>query len=519
MTSVERLKLYTSVVPSRVQRSIQRDNFNAFVHYGLNTFANKEWSDGTLSPEIFNPTNQDAEQWVKVLKFAGAKGIIFTAKHHDGFCMWQTATTDYSVKSSPYLDGKGDVVKEVAAACKKHGVKFGIYLSPWDRNCPLYGSAEYDDFYVAQLKELLTGYGEIFAVWLDGACGAASDGKPVQKYDFNRYYEVIRKLQPKAVISNCGPDVRWVGNEGGFARDGEWCVIPEMDYGTQSIIEQSQHEESENMKAPSVEMFGEELGSREMLEKYSEFVWSPAEVDVSIRPGWFYHKSQDHRIRSVNNLLYIYYTAVGGNSLLLLNVPPDATGRLNDADVDRLVRFADRKNAAFSKPVTVDGVTAPLHEEGFKPKNMFRFGFDKNSFESTGYYTPKDEADSYEITLKLAKTCKVDKLRLIENVSFSQRVESFRIEAKVNGKFKTVYYGKTIGFNRIAFFRAVRTDEIKIVIDSCRLKPYIEYVGVFEQDKKGKNPHASPLKSVMKAIHRLHNIRAAKKKAHTASDG
>ena len=516
MTDDQRLKLYTSVVPSKVQRGIQRDGFNAFVHYGLNTFAGKEWSDGTLSPELFDPTNQDTEQWVKVLKFAGAKGIIFTAKHHDGFCMWQTATTDYSVKSSPYKNGKGDVVAELSAACKKHGVKFGIYLSPWDRNCPLYGSAEYDDYYVAQLKELLTGYGEIFAVWLDGACGAAADGKSVQSYDFERYYEVIRKLQPKAVISNCGPDVRWVGNEGGFAREGEWCVLPKIDYATQDIIANSQHDEKADMKKPSLVMFSEDLGSREMLENYSEFVWSPAEVDVSIRPGWFYHKSQDHRIRSVNNLLYIYYTAAGGNSLLLLNVPPDTTGRINDADVDRLVRFADRKNAAFSMQVPVDSVTAPQHEEGNKARNMLRFGFDKNSFECTGYYTPAEEAEKYEITLKLAKTCKVDKVRLIENVSFSQRVENFVIEAKVNGKFKPVYYGKTIGFNRIAFFRAVRTNELKITIYSCRLKPYIEYIGVFEHVKKGRNPHASPFRSIMKAIHRAVNVRAAAKKAVNA---
>ncbi len=516
MTEEERLKLYTSVVPSRVQKSVQRENFNAFIHYGLNTFANKEWSDGTLSPELFDPSDQDVEQWVKVLKFAGAKGIIFTAKHHDGFCMWQTATTDYSVKSSPYKNGKGDIMEELRAACKKHGMKLGVYLSPWDRNSPFYGTPDYDDFYVRQLKELLTNYGEIFAVWLDGACGAEADGKAKQVYDFERYYEVIRKLQPKAVISNCGPDVRWVGNEGGFAREGEWCVLPKLDHAAQNIAEVSQQTEDQNMKSQAFDMMGEELGTREMLEKYDEFVWSPAEVDVSVRPGWFYHKSQDRRLRSVNNLLYIYYTSVGGNSLLLLNVPPDKTGRINDADVEKLVRFADRKNAAFSKPVAVDGVTAPEHEAGNKPRNMFRAGFDKNSFDANSYYTPAHEADEYAITLKLAKTSRVDKVQIIENVAFSQRIERFRIEAKVKGEFKPVYYGKTVGFNRIAFFRPVKTNEIRIVIESSRLKPYIEYIGVYEHAKKGSNPVPPPFVALKKAIHRAVNRRFMKKNTPSA---
>lgn len=500
MNERDRLEFYTSVTPSVVQKRIQRSGFNAFIHYGINTFAGKEWSDGTLSPEIFNPTNQDTEQWVKVLKFAGMSGIIFTAKHHDGFCMWQTATTDYSIKSSPYKEGKGDIMAELQAACKKHGMKLGVYLSPWDRHSDKYGTPEYNDYYVAQLTELLTGYGEIFAVWLDGACGAEADGKPKQTYDFGRYYEVIRKLQPNAVISNCGPDVRWVGNEGGFAREGEWSVVPEIDFATQNIIARSQQSEGQNMLRQALDMTGEDLGSREMLLPYDEFVWLPAEVDVSVRPGWFYHKSQDGRVRSVNNLTYIYYTAWGGNSLLLLNVPPDVTGRINDADVDKLVRFRDRVEAAFSKPVPIDGATAPEHEAGNKIKNVTRYGFDKKSYDALSYYTPLEEADSYEITLKLAKTAKIDKLRLIENVAYSQRVESFRIEAKdKTGAFGTVYRGKTIGFNRIAYFKPVTTNEVRLVIESSRLKPYIEYIAVYEHVKNGKNP-LPPVRVALKKL-------------------
>ena len=485
MADNERLKLYTSVVPNRVQANIQRNNFNAFIHYGLNTFADKEWSDGTLSPEIFNPSNQDTEQWVKVLKFAGVYGIVFTAKHHDGFCMWQTDTTDYSLKSSPYKEGKGDIVAELAEACKKHGVKLGLYLSPWDRHSEKYGTPEYDDYYVAQLTELLTNYGEIFEVWLDGACAAEKDGKPKQKYDFERYYSVIRKLQPNAVIANCGPDVRWAGNEDGIANPGEWSVIPKIDFATERIISSR----ADGATAEKTAVYDIDLGNRKTLESYNEFIWCPAEVDVSIRPGWFYHKNQNAFVRNVNNLTYLYYTVWGGNSLLLLNVPPDVAGRINDRDVEKLVRFRDRIDAAFSKPVPIDGATAPEHEAGNKIKNITRYGYDKKNFNASSYYTPLNEADSYEITLRLAKTSKVDKVRLVEEVAFSQRIESFRIEAKVkDGTFKCVYRGKTVGFNRIAYFRPVLTNEVKIVIESSRQKPYIEFIGVYEHVKKGANP-------------------------------
>ena len=282
MADNERLKLYTSAVPNKVQANLQRNGFNAFIHYGLNTFANKEWSDGTLSPELFNP--QDTEQWVKVLKFAGFNGIVFTAKHHDGFCLWQTRTTDYSIAASPYKDGKGDLMAELRDACKKHGMRFGIYLSPWDRHSEKYGTPEYDDYYVAQLTELLTNYGEIFEVWLDGACEAEKDGKPKQKYDFERYYSVIRELQPNAVIANCGPDVRWAGNEDGIAKEGEWSVIPQIDFATGQIV--SAH--TDGATAEKVAVYDIDLGNRDNLKGYNDFIWCPAEVDVSIRPGWLF---------------------------------------------------------------------------------------------------------------------------------------------------------------------------------------------------------------------------------------
>lgn len=480
----EKIKLITSVTPSTIQKAIQRENFNGFIHYGINTFLNKEWSDGTASPSVFNPSNQDVEQWVKVLKYAGAKGIIFTAKHHDGFCMWQTKTTEYSIKNSPYKDGHGDVVKELSDACKKYNVKFGVYLSPWDRNSPLYGTPDYDDFYCSQLTELLTNYGEIFTVWLDGACGASSDGKEKQKYDFQRYYALIRKLSPKTLISNCGPDVRWVGNENGTARVAEWNVIPRLETCQDKIMANSQTNERQNMKLlKEKDILAKDIGSREFLSNFDDFVWSPAEVDVSIRPGWFYHKREDFRIRSLNNLIKIYYSSVGGNSLLLLNVPPDKTGRINDKDVNKLVKLGDRIRKDFSVQAIIKSIAAPPHEGSNKIRNVINYSYNKNSYDATSYYTPLEENDSYTINIKLDGIYNVDKIRIVENLSFSQRIEKFHVNLKTKGQFKRVYDGETIGYNRIALFKPTYTDEIEIVIDKCRLKPYVEFIGVYEKVK------------------------------------
>ncbi len=486
MDRKELINKIIEVKPSTRQKSIQRENFNAFVHYGINTFADKEWSDGTLAPEIFNPSDQDVEQWVKVLKYAGAYGIIFTAKHHDGFCLWQTNTTEYSIKNSPYKGGKGDVVKELADACKKYAMKFGLYLSPWDRNSKLYGTPQYDDYYCDQLTELLTKYGDIFAIWLDGACGATIDGKSKQKYDFQRYYALIRRLSPKTIISNCGPDVRWVGNENGLSRSAEWNVIPRLEVSEDSVMSKSQQTEKQNMKLlKEKDMLSEDVGSVEFLENYDEFVWSPAEVDVSIRPGWFYHKSQDYRLRSLRNLLKIYYSSVGGNSLLLLNVPVDKTGRVNDKDVSRLIKFGDRIKKDFSVPVLIKDITAPRHEGANKIRNVIQYVYNKNSYDATSYYTPEVESDSYTINIKLDGIYKVDKIRLVENVAFSQRVEEYVIKAKVKDKWVEVYKGETIGYNRIAKLkRAILTEDIEITINKCRSKPYIEHIGIYEKPGK-----------------------------------
>lgn len=474
-----RIERYISIVPSVNQKAIQRDGFNIFIHYGMNAFANKEWSDGTEPASLFNPVHQNTDQWVELYKSIGAKGVVLTAKHHDGFCLWQTKTTEYSVKSSPYKDGKGDVVKELSDSCRKYGLKFGFYLSPWDRNSEYYGTDSYDDFYCAQLTELLTGYGDISCVWLDGACGAERDGKKRQVYDFDRYFALVHKYQPKAVIASVGPDVRWVGNEGGYARESEWNVIPSMNTRQQTIAA-SQTSEKQNMRGKRLDCHTSDLGSRKVLAGFDDFMWAPAEVDVSIRPGWFYHKKQDNKLRSVNNLTRIYLDSVGGNSLLLLNIPPNTDGLITDGDVERLHAFADNIKNAFSAPIKITEIKAPEADGNNVIQNILEYSYDPNTYDPYGYYTPLELADSYEIDLKLDGIHNVDKVRLVENVAFSQRVEKYDIYAFVKGKWKNVYDGTNIGFNRIAIFsKPVKTDRLKVVISECRDKPYMEHIAVY----------------------------------------
>lgn len=279
MLDNQRLDLYTSIVPNERQLKIQQMPFYAFIHYGPNTFTNREWGKGKDLPSVFNPKDQNVDEWCKAIKSAGMKGVVLTCKHHDGFCLWQTETTEYSIKNSPYKNGKGDVVKEVSNACKKYGLKFGVYLSPWDRNSKLYGTPAYNDFYIAQLTELLSNYGEIFMLWLDGACGASADGMPKQKYDFERIWETALKLQPNIVMSGCAPDIRWVGNESGKARKSEWNVVPKFQYELQNIAANCQHDDDfKKFQKRCQDVMIEDIGSREFLSKYDEFMWYPAEL-------------------------------------------------------------------------------------------------------------------------------------------------------------------------------------------------------------------------------------------------
>ena len=315
--------------PTRAQLQWQRDELALFLHFGVNTFTDREWGDGKESPSIFNPTKLDARQWARSAKAAGAKAMILTAKHHDGFCLWPSATTTHSVASSPWKDGKGDVVREFVNACRAEGLKAGLYCSPWDRNHPTYGdSPRYNDVFMQQLTELLTQYGELNEVWFDGANGEGPNGKK-QEYDWPRTWALVRKLQPNAVMfSDAGPDVRWIGNERGVAGETNWSTIrPES--------------------VPFIGASGADV-IKALQEGHSDgTVWRPGETDVSIRPGWFYHPAEDARVKTADQLVGLYFTSVGRNSKLLLNVPPTRDGLLHDTDVANLAGMRTKLDALF----------------------------------------------------------------------------------------------------------------------------------------------------------------------------
>lgn len=323
-----------NVRPDRRQLEWQHMEMYAFLHYGMNTMTDREWGLGHKDPALFNPIGFEPDQWMEVLAEAGMTGVILTAKHHDGFCLWPSAYTSHSVAASPWRDGNGDVVYEVSESARRHGLKFGVYVSPWDRTEATYGQGEpYNDFYVNQLIELCTQYGSLFTVWLDGACEAGTNGR-YQEYDWQRYYDVIRALQPDAVISICGPDVRWCGNEAGSTRPDEWSVVPIEVRQARTTMDLSQKVDGE---IPVLSSDIEDLGSREYLADYrGTLTWYPAEVDTSIRPGWFHRASQDDQVRDADELFDVWKRSVGGNANLLLNVPPSARGVIEPSDVEAL---------------------------------------------------------------------------------------------------------------------------------------------------------------------------------------
>lgn len=442
MTEQERLDLYTSIVPNRRQLLIQEMKYYAFVHYTVNTFTNKEWGNGKESEQVFNPTDQNTDQWCAAIRDAGMKGVILTCKHHDGFCLWPTKTTEHSIKNSPYKNGKGDVVREVADSCKKYGLKFGVYLSPWDRNSKLYGTPAYNDFYIEQMTELLTNYGEIFMLWLDGACGAKADGQPVQKYDFERIWKTAVELQPNIVMSGCAPDVRWIGNESGKTRESEWNVVPQFQYDQQNFAANCQQDDDlKKFQKRCQDVMLPDMGSRKFLANYDKFMWYPAEVDVSIRPGWFYHPAQRLTLKSLKRLMTIYYNSVGNNSLMLLNIPPNRKGQFAKSDVRRLREM---------------GKWLRREEECV--------------LESSCVFS----ADGREAEITFPKQS-VDRLRLAEDTTKSQRVEKFSVYA---GE-ECVFRGTIIGFSRIAIFdRPVVTDKLRFVIEECRNEPYMQKIEV-----------------------------------------
>jgi len=439
-------------VPSPAQLAWQRGELTMFVHFGVNTFTDREWGDGREDPKIFKPTRLDARQWARAAKAAGFKLIILTAKHHDGFCLWPSRYTEHSVKNSPWKNGQGDVVRELSEACRAEGLKFGIYLSPWDRHEKTYGdSPRYNEYYVNQLTELLTNYGPVAEVWFDGACGEGPNGKR-QEYDWKAFHATVRKLQPNAVMfSDAGPDIRWIGNEQGTAGDPNWSTVDPAKWiaagksadGLRDPIRFLQH--------------GDEDGS----------VWRPGESDVSIRPGWFWHKKEDEKLRSVENLVDLYFKSVGRNSLLLLNVPPNTDGLLSDVDVKRLGEFRSELDRLFRADLARGKrATASSNWRRLPPGDAVDGNPDS-------YWAAGENQTTGWLEVDLGRPMTFGIAGLQEAIRLGQRVAEYRLEYWDEGAWETIVKGTTIGHKKLDRFEPVTARRVRLFIDRARACPTI----------------------------------------------
>jgi alpha-L-fucosidase len=451
-------------VPADNQLDWHEMELNAFIHFTTNTFTGLEWGYGDEKPTIFNPTNINVDQWISTLKEAGFKGVILTAKHHDGFCLWPSKYTEHSIKNSPYKGGKGDLVKEVSESCKKHGLKFGIYLSPWDRNRADYGKRGYIDYYRNQLEELFTSYGPVFEMWFDGANGG--DGyyggaRETRKIDGSTYYDwpttlaLVRRFEPGIIFfSDAGPGVRWVGNERGVAGETNWANIT------------------------TDTLFAGKPGIEELLSTGSENGKSyiPAEVDVSIRPGWFYHAKEDSLVKTPEQLFDIYLTSVGRGSTLLLNIPPDRRGLIHENDVKSLQGLRSLLDEAFktnlAKRAKATATTWRGEADAFSASKT-------TDGESETYWTTDDNVMQGSIEIDFKKPVGISYVLLQEYIKLGQRVKSFTVEALVNNEWKTIGEGTTIGYKRILRVEPVTTEKIRVTINDSRACPLLSSIEVY----------------------------------------
>ena len=436
-------------VPSRSQLEWQKLEYYAFIHFGINTFTGHEWGEGRAPATEFNPTAFDARQWARVVRAAGMKGIIITAKHHDGFTLWPSATTEYSVKNSKWRDGKGDVLNDLAAACKEYGLKFGVYISPWDRNHPLYGTPEYTEIYKQQWREVLTAHPEIFEAWLDGA----NDGTKPMKYDFDGFFRTIKQSAPNALIfSDAGPDIRWIGNESGIAGQTNWS--PRNNEGTLPG------------KADAARLnTGDENGT----------VWIPGECDVSIRPGWFYHKEEDAKLKSVEKLMDIWLGSVGRNCNLLLNIGVDRRGLVNEHDIVRLMELRKARELAFGKPIVHSLITASNtrgNTKTFAPQNVL-----DDRYQS--YWATDDSVTSASLTVEFKHEVEVNAVMIQENIALGQRIKKFSIQAWNGREFVTVSTNTTIGYRRIVKIQPTKTKRLRILFEAAKSSLVISTVNIF----------------------------------------
>ncbi len=439
MATKSYIKKANAVVPSKAQLDFMNTEFIAFIHYGMNTFTNTEWGTGREPEKYFKPVEFSAKQWVKAIQSAKMKGLILTCKFSDGFCLWPSAYTEHSVKNSPWLDGEGDMVKELSEECRKEGIKFGIYLSPYDMHEPSFGTEAYNDFFVNQLTELCTNYGDIFCVWFE------RDESRKQKYDWERYYETIRKLQPDAMICNCGPDIRWCGNHSGVGRISEWSVVPK------ELIND----------APAELLVQTDLGSRKKIKKAKELVWYPAIMDMKMRPGWFFHDYETPNLKVLSTAIMSYFKSVGNNSTFILNVSPSHTGRIDKRDLEQLVTLGAqlelefKENFAENGEFTSNGCSDELHSEKFI-----------NSGKS--YFKSAPGNRKTVITVDMKDVQSIDKIVLAENIATGQQVEKFSLYYFYNKKWHKIYKGTTIGRKKICIVPPMEARRIKLVIEKTR---------------------------------------------------
>lgn len=451
-------------LPDDRQMAWHEMEMNAFIHFTINTFTDKEWGFGDESPELFNPTDFDAEQWVSVLKETGFKGVILTCKHHDGFCLWPTEYTDHNISHSPFMDGKGDIVKAVSDACAKYGLKFGIYMSPWDRNRADYGQASYVEYYRNQLKELFTNYGPVFEMWFDGAnggdgyYGGANETRKIDRqnyYDWPTTLEMVHSIQPQVLFfSDGGPDLRWVGNEQGHVSETNWNTI-----STDTL-------------------YAGKFGIENLLNTGSidGKEWVPAEVNTSIRPGWFYHASEDDKVRTPENLFKVYMESVGRGSTMLMNIPPDRRGLFHENDVASLrgfhklleERFAN--NYALNAKATASNTRA--NADAYAASRVI-------DGDNETYWATDDAVIDGTITVELPEAQEIKYVQFAEYIKLGQRVKAFKVEALVDGNWKEIAQGTTIGYKRILEVEPVTTTQVKLTIEDAKACPTITEFGLY----------------------------------------
>jgi alpha-L-fucosidase len=438
-------------LPTKNQLAWHDMEYYWFIHFGPNTFTDKEWGQGNEQADIFNPTELDCRQWARIAKQSGAKGIIITAKHHDGFCLWPSQYSTHTVKESKWRNGKGDVLKELSKACKEYGLKFGVYLSPWDRNHPQYGTPAYNDVYVNTMKELITRYGPFFEFWWDGANGEGPNGKK-QEYDFRRFEQTMRRFAPNTVVfSDIGPDVRWVGNENGFAGETNWNYLDTAGF-------------KRGEGAPPADTLNQgNVNGRN---------WIPAECDVSIRPGWFYHAEEDDKVKTPQQLMSLYFKSAGRGANLLLNVPPDRRGLINEKDSAALMGFKALRDESFANNLVIAS-KAELHTKGsiFR-RTKFTDGNPSSSEKLTDY-------KNTSLWVKFDSVKKVNCIVLQEDLASGQHVSAARI-ILLNGiqAVKQIDI-TTIGRKRILVFPAQEISSIRLLIRDAKDAPVISEISAY----------------------------------------